>query len=427
MNSRIPKVFQKIGGLSVLDHTIGAAKSINPAETVVVLNPGHRDFSFDCVDDVVRVYQKNPLGTADAVGCGLEALAEGEGWVYVLYGDVPLVSPDTLIKLSEVSRESRETGLVVLAIESVGGKDLGRLEPADEKGTVRGIIEAKDNGGAKTISLCNAGLFVKKSLLKRFIKEIKPSAVTGELYITEIVRLIHEAGYVCRYHKGSEKELSGVNTMAELAFLEKNFQERERKKHMDNGVLLVAPETVFFSHDTIIESDVIIQPYVVFSKGVHLKSGTRIESFCSIEGATIEGARVGPFARLRSGTCVKEGAKIGNFVEVKNSTVFEGVKANHLSYLGDADIGKSTNIGAGTITCNYDGFEKHRTTIGENVFVGSNVALIAPVTVCNNSAIGAGSVIADKVEEGSLAVERGSRRSIKGWVDFRKRKKCAES
>ncbi|MDR2107746.1 MAG: bifunctional UDP-N-acetylglucosamine diphosphorylase/glucosamine-1-phosphate N-acetyltransferase GlmU [Holosporaceae bacterium] len=427
MKSDIPKVFQKIGGLSLLDHVITAAKGINPDVIIAVLNPRHKNFDFDFGREVIKVYQKEQKGTADAVKCGLQAADEVEGWVYILYGDIPLVSSDTLMKLSEVSRKSADTALVVLAIGSENTKDLGRLEPADEKGTVKSIVEAKDNVSSKTISLCNAGLLIKKSLLKRFINEIKPSGVTGEFYITEIVRLIHEAGYICRYHKGTERELSGANTVAELALLERNFQEREREKHMKNGVLLTAPETVFFSHDTIAESGVTVRPYVVFSRGVCLESGSEVGPFCLLEGTTVRNAAIGPFARLRGESLVKEGAKVGNFVEVKNSTISEGTKVNHLSYVGDSDIGKNTNIGAGTVTCNYDGFKKHKTVIGENVFVGSNASLVAPVTVGNDSFIGAGSVITDDVEEGSLALERSSRRSVKGWTEFRKKKKCAES
>jgi bifunctional UDP-N-acetylglucosamine pyrophosphorylase/glucosamine-1-phosphate N-acetyltransferase len=211
-----------------------------------------------------------------------------------------------------------------------------------------------------------------------------------------------------------------------LAFLEKLFQERERKKHLNNGVTLIAPETVFFSYDTQIESDVEILQYVVFLEGVYIKSGARIGPFCSVEGAKIGDSQVGPFARLRNGSDIGNGVKIGNFVEIKNSVVSEQSKVCHLSYIGDAIIGKSVNVGAGTITCNYDGVNKHKTTIGDNVFIGSNSALIAPVEIKDNAVIGAGSVIVKNVESNALAIARSDQKNVENWV-IRKKKKCAES
>ncbi|MDR2158224.1 MAG: bifunctional UDP-N-acetylglucosamine diphosphorylase/glucosamine-1-phosphate N-acetyltransferase GlmU, partial [Holosporaceae bacterium] len=386
LKSRVPKVFHRVGGLSLLDHVIKAAKGINPSEIAVVLNPQYKNVELEFSAYVKKAYQEVPKGTADAVACGLSALEDDEnGWTYVLYGDIPLVSSETLLGLSEVARKCEKTAVVVLAMDAGDAKDLGKLEPAEEEGAIKSVIEAKDASGFdKVVPLCNAGLLVKKNLLKRFIKKIKPSASTGEFYITEIVRLACEAGYVCRYYEGDKNELLGVNTQSELALIEKKFQERERKKHLENGVTLISPETVFFSHDTSIESDVTVYPYVVFLKNVRLKSGAQIGPFCVVEGATVSDARVGPFARLRTGANIKDGAKIGNFVEIKNSEISEGAKVNHLSYIGDANIGKNTNIGAGTITCNYDGFQKHKTFVGENVFVGSNVALVAPVQIHDN-------------------------------------------
>jgi bifunctional UDP-N-acetylglucosamine pyrophosphorylase/glucosamine-1-phosphate N-acetyltransferase len=299
---------------------------------------------------------------------------------------------------------------------------LGKLEPAEGEGTIKSVIEAKDASNfEKVIPLCNAGLLIRRDILERFLKEIKPSAATGEFYITEIVRLAHEAGCVCRYYEGDKKELCGANTRAELALLEKYFQEREREKHLNNGVTLVAPETVFFSYDTEIESDVTIYPYVVFLENVSIKSGAQIGSFCVAEGATMGSAQIGPFSRLRAGADIRDKAKIGNFVEVKSSVVSEGAKVNHLSYVGDSSIGKNTNIGAGTITCNYDGYKKHKTTIGENVLIGSNTALIAPVTIGDYATIAAGSVVVKNVENGALAVARERQKNIENWIDRKKK------
>jgi bifunctional UDP-N-acetylglucosamine pyrophosphorylase/glucosamine-1-phosphate N-acetyltransferase len=429
LKSEIPKVYHKIGGLSLIDHVIATAGNIGSREIVTVLNPKYRHIKFRLETDVLKAYQEIPLGTADAVKCGLGATSDTSSqWIYVLYGDIPLVTSETLVQMSKVAQKCEKTAVVVLAMDAVGTCNLGRLEPANQEGTIRGIIEAKDDlGSSQTLPLCNAGMLIKKDILEKFLKIIQPSSSTGEFYITEIVRLAHEAGYVCRYHQGNARELAGVNTRAELAALENSFQERERKKHLNNGVTLVAPETVFFSYDTRLENDVTVHPYVVFMENVQVKSGAQIGPFCVIEGSSIENAKVGPFSRLRTGTTIANAAKIGNFVEVKNSSISEGAKINHLSYVGDSDIGRNTNIGAGTITCNYDGFKKHRTVIKEDVFIGSNTALVAPVKVHARATVGAGSVIVKNVGEEELAITRSDQKNIENWYErFRKDKKCAE-
>ena len=294
---------------------------------------------------------------------------------------------------------------------------MGKLEAADEKGTIKSIVEAKDsqNSTKKLLPLCNCGFLIKRSLLDKFIGTIKPSSVTNEFYITELVRIAYENGYVCRYYEADARELSGANTLAEMAVLERNFQDIMREKAMANGVKLIAPETVFFSYDTEIEPDVVVQPFVMFYEGVRIKKGAIIGPFCVVEGARVGMAQVGPFSRLRPGTEINDRAKIGNFVEIKKSVVSEGAKINHLTYIGDSFIGKNTNIGAGTITCNYDGVHKHKTHIGENVFVGSNSALVAPIEIGDNATVGAGSVITDDVPKDALAVARGRQRNIDDW------------
>ncbi|MDR0677442.1 MAG: bifunctional UDP-N-acetylglucosamine diphosphorylase/glucosamine-1-phosphate N-acetyltransferase GlmU [Holosporaceae bacterium] len=427
MMSNIPKVFHKIGGLFLVDHVIKAAKSIGPDEISVVINPKYKDVALEFESYVIKPYQDSPKGTADAVKVGLNSLRPNDdGWVYILYGDIPMVSPKSLKKLAEISKQCKKTSVVVLAMDSSDAPDLGKLEKARAKGTIKSIVEAKDNdSSSKMLPLCNCGLFIKKSVLKQLIDKIEPSKLTGEFYITKIVRLAYESGYVCRYYEGNKKELFGVNTNAELSVAERIFQERERLKHMNNGVTLIAPETVFFSHDTYIESDVVIYPYVVFSNGVRLKSGTQIKPFCVLEGSTVIEAQIGPFSRLRSETEICSGAKVGNFVEIKNSIVSEGTRVNHLSYIGDSDVGRDTNIGAGTITCNYDGFRKHKTVIGEKVFIGSNTALVAPIKVNDAATIGAGSVITKDVPSNSLGIARNSQSNIENWT-FKRRKKCVE-
>jgi bifunctional UDP-N-acetylglucosamine pyrophosphorylase/glucosamine-1-phosphate N-acetyltransferase len=417
LKSSIPKVFNKIGGLSLLGHVINSAKKINPREIIAVLKPSHKDFWLELDDDVKIACQGTPLGTGDAVRCGLNAAAADDlGWVYILYGDIPLVSSETLLKLSETEKCPR-TGVIVLALNSEDSSELGRLELGDEPGTLKSIIERKDASSKchEMTRLYNAGLLVKKTLLRQFMNEMQPSSVTGEFYITGIVRMAHEAGYLCRYHQGNAEELAGANTLAELALLEGYFQKKMREKCLSNGARLIAPETVFFSHDTIVEKDVLIHQYVIFLENVRLKSGAEIGPFCVVEGSEVGSAKIGPFTRLRPGNEIGDGAKVGNFVEIKNSVIAENVKINHLSYVGDSEIGKNSNVGAGTITCNYDGINKHKTFVGENVFIGSNTALVAPVKVCANATVGAGSVITEDVEDGALAIARGTQRNIKNW------------
>ncbi len=427
LKSSLPKVFHKIGGLSLLDHVIKAASEISPEEIVTVLNPKYADFRSKVIGDevngnVVKAFQPVPRGSADTVKFAMDKLSSlDSGWVYILYGDIPLITSDSLNAMYDVAVLNENTAVVVLAFDAGKDQNLGRLEVGEKDGTIKRIVEAKDlTGQDKVIPLCNAGLLVRRDVLNDLLYKIEASEATGEFYVTEIVRLAYLAGFDCRYHVSSKEELSGANTRAELATLERYFQDRMRNKIMEGGVTLVAPETVFFSHDTEIEKDVTVHPYVVFGKNVRIKSGAEVGPFCVVEGAQIKSAQVGPFARLRPGSEIHSGAKIGNFVEIKNSSVHEKTKVNHLSYIGDSDLGENTNVGAGTITCNYDGFRKYRTEIGKNVFIGSNSALVAPVKVESGAIIGAGSVITKDVDSNSLAIARGFQRNIKDWaVDFR--------
>ncbi|GHU16994.1 bifunctional protein GlmU [Alphaproteobacteria bacterium] len=414
LKSSTPKVFHKIGGLSLLDHVIHNVLDACIDDITVVLKPGYENKS-EFIDKVTIAHQHVPIGSADTVKCALKNPTNNNGgWVYILYGDIPLISPETLLAWANVAKTCEKTAVVALAMDSRNANALGKLVPASSAGTIKGIIEAKDaTNFDNTIPLCNAGLLVRKDVLQKFIGEIKPSPITGEFYITEIVRLANEAGYICRYYEADVSELSGVNTRQELSILEKYFQDKMREKHMSNGVTLVAPETVFFSFDTIIENDVVIDPFVVFGRNVHIESGAHINSFCVVEGSWIEKASIGPFARLRPGAIIGKNAKIGNFVEIKCSTIDENAKINHLSYIGDSGVGKNANIGAGTITCNYDGFNKHWTEIGENVFIGSNSAIVAPVEICDNAMVAAGSVITKDVDSGALAISRVPQKNIK--------------
>lgn len=422
LKSSLPKVFHKIGGLSLIDHIIKTASEISADQIVTVLNPKYKDFQSEINKNIVKAFQPIPNGSADTVKFAMEKLTPSDsGWVYVLYGDIPLISADSLNALYDIAVSNSNTAVAVLAFDAGRDQNLGKLKLAEKEGTIKRIVEAKDvTKNDKTIPLCNAGLLIRRDVLNNLLYKIEPSEVTHEFYITEIVKLAYQAGFDCRYYETSKEELSGVNTREELAILERYFQNRMREKIMNEGVTLVAPETVFFSYNTEIENDVTIHPYVTFGKNVKIKSGAEIGPFCVIEGAEVRSAQVGPFSRLRPGSEIHNGVKVGNFVEIKNSIVNEKTKVSHLSYIGDSDLGKNTNVGAGTITCNYDGFKKYRTKIGENVFIGSNSALVAPVKIADGAMIGAGSVITKDVNSDSLAVARGMQRNIENWaVNFR--------
>lgn len=416
LKSSTPKIFHKIGGLSIIGHVLQTVQAISD-DVVLVLKPSYKDYEIEFSSGVTRAFQDKQLGTADATNCGFDKLKDKDnGWVFVLYSDIPLISVDTLKAM--ISMQNTDASIIVLAMDSENSVGLGKLEPAEEPGTIKGIIEAKESSKYdKVIPLCNTGFMIKKSVLREFLPKIEPSAVTGEYYLTDIVKLAYNAGIKCRYYQGAIEELSGVNTRAELAVLERYFQEKKRSEIMNNGVTLTAPETVFFSYDTKIEKDVTIYPYVYFSTGVHIHSGAKVGPFCVVEGSEIMTAQVGPFSRIRPDTTIYSGAKIGNFVEVKNSKIGEKSKVSHLSYIGDCTIGENTNIGAGTITCNYDGFNKHKTTIGDNVFIGSNTAIVAPVEVEDSAMIAAGSVITKDVSENELGIARGRQNNIPGYAN----------
>jgi bifunctional UDP-N-acetylglucosamine pyrophosphorylase/glucosamine-1-phosphate N-acetyltransferase len=316
-----------------------------------------------------------------------------------------------------------KTGVVVLAMKPDEDAGYAKLVAGPDE-TLFAIVEEKDaasynlRDGCRFLSLCNAGMLIRRQVAEQFLDKLPPSLITKETYITNIVELAREAGWTCHYVVGNAEELRGVNTRADLAAVEKSFQERARRAAMDSGVGLIAPETVYFSYDTVVEPDVTIHPFVTFGPGTVIRSGGEIKSFCVIENAEIKsGAIIGPFARIRPGSIIQERAHIGNFVEIKKSTVGVGAKINHLSYIGDASIGDEVNIGAGTITCNYDGFKKHQTTIGNKASIGANSSLVAPVNIGAGAILGAGSVITEDVPEDALALERTPQITLKGKAE----------
>jgi bifunctional UDP-N-acetylglucosamine pyrophosphorylase / glucosamine-1-phosphate N-acetyltransferase len=407
MNSDLPKVLHRIAGVPMLVHAMQAAQPLSPEKTVVVAGVG-----FDAVakaalaqDETAQVVeQAEQLGTGHAVSVAAPALAGFRGDVIVLYGDTPLIRIETLEAMIEA--RSRH-GVVVLGFQA---RDPGRYGRFITDGPLlRRIVEFKDaNEAERAITLCNSGVICADAdVLFRLVGRIGNQNAQDEYYLTDIVELAWADGISVGYITCPEAETMGVNTRTHLAEAEAAFQARARAEALDNGVTLTAPDTVFFAHDTYIGRDAIVGPNVVFGPGVTVESGAEILAFCHLEGCHISrGATVGPFARLRPGAELAEDVHVGNFVEIKNSVLDEGVKVGHLTYLGDTHVGEYSNIGAGTVTCNYDGVSKHRTEIGKRAFIGSDTMLVAPVSVGNGAMTASGSVITRDVPAEALAIGR---------------------
>jgi bifunctional UDP-N-acetylglucosamine pyrophosphorylase / glucosamine-1-phosphate N-acetyltransferase len=365
--------------------------------------------------------QAKQLGTADAVRAAREALEDFKGDVLVLYGDTPLLTAETLNRVRAELKAGAD--LVVIGFEAADPTGYGRLL-LDERGSLAAIREEKDaSDEERALTLCNSGIMAFRSAktLLDLLGRIGNENAKSEFYLTDAVALARVDRLEARIVLSDGEEVLGVNSRAELADAEAAMQQRLRAMAMANGATLVAPETVFFSHDTRIGRDVVIEPNVVIGPGVVIEDGATIRGFCHIEGAHIgPGAIVGPFARLRPGATLGEDAHVGNFVEIKQAEIGEGAKVNHLTYIGDASVGARANIGAGTITCNYDGFAKHRTEIGAGAFVGSNSSLVAPVKIGDGAYIGSGSVISKDVSPDALALTRSPQEERKGWAARRR-------
>ncbi|HMD62664.1 MAG TPA: bifunctional UDP-N-acetylglucosamine diphosphorylase/glucosamine-1-phosphate N-acetyltransferase GlmU [Stellaceae bacterium] len=412
MKSVMPKVIHPIAGRPMIAYPLEALRPLSPAATLVVIGPQMESVA-EIVAAAESVVQDPPLGTGDAVRTAMRAL-DGRlaphgpiEDVLVLYGDTPFLATGTLARLLA---ERRRTGASVLVsgMRLADPGSYGRLVLAPD-GALERIVEAADAGPEEqAIGLVNGGIMVIEAChLGKFLDALDCDNAKGEFYLTDIVRIARRKGLACRTIELPAEELIGINTRAELAEAEALMQRRLRRAAMDSGVTLAAPETVFLSADTRLGRDVVVEPNVTFGPGVTVGEGARICSFSYLEGAAVgAGARVGPFARLRPGAVLGEQVHIGNFVEVKAARLGAGAKANHLSYIGDTEVGARTNIGAGTITCNYDGFNKSRTIIGEGAFIGSNTALVAPVKVGDGAIIAAGSVITGDVPPDALSIAR---------------------
>ncbi len=439
MKSARPKVLHPVCGRPMVNHLLDTLKGIAAEETVVVVGPGPDMATVaDAVAPYPTVVQARQLGTANAVAAAKKRLRGFTGDVLILYADSPLITEKTMLRMLAAKRakekakeKDRESpAVVVLGFRPDAPGDYGRLVTG-KGGELEAIVEAGEaTQKERRIGLCNSGVMVVDGEhLFDLVGRIGRDNARGEYYLTDIVALARGIGLKAACIEGQADELIGINDRADLAVAEAILQSRLRGRAMAGGATLTDPSTVYFSADTEIGRDVSIGPNVFFGPGVSVADNVEIKAFSHLEGASIaSGAVIGPFARLRPGAEVGPGARVGNFVEIKNATLEDGAKANHLSYIGDARVGAKANIGAGTITCNYDGHSKARTDIGEGAFIGSNSALVAPVAVGAGAIVGAGSVITRDVEKDSLAVARGRQEGVPGWAEkFRKSKSAKKN
>ena len=415
MKSDLHKVLHPIAGRPMLLHLLDAVEALGPSRKVVVAGSLKEQVEAAVAPLGAEVVVQDPQhGTAHAVRQAEAALAGFEGDVLILYGDVPFVSTETMRRM--VAGLDGGAAAVVLGFRPDDPKHYGRIL-ARADGTIEKMVEYKDaSEEERAIGLCNSGLMaVRSGDLWPLLARVRNDNAAGEFYLPDIVMLAAQDGRASVVIEVEPEEVEGVNSRAELAAMEAAWQRHRREQMMTDGVSLIAPETVWFSHDTKIGRDTVIEPNVVFGPGVAIGERVTVKAFSHLEGATVaDGAQIGPYARLRPGAEIGEEARVGNFVEVKKATLGKGAKANHLAYLGDAEIGAGANIGAGTITCNYDGFFKYRTVIGAGAFIGSNSALVAPVTIGEGALVGAGSVIVRDVAPDAVALARSGQNEMPG-------------
>lgn len=423
MQSDLHKVLHPVAGRPMLLHLVDSVAALALDRSVVVVGAGRQQVEAAVAPlGVATAHQVQQLGTGHAVAQAEAALDGFDGDVLVLYGDVPLVSTATMRRMLDRLHGEDAPATVVLGFRPADPGAYGRIIAEGDR--IVKMVEFKDaTAEERAQTLCNSGLMaVRSSDLFALLARVGNDNAAGEYYLPDVVMLAAADGRPSAVIETDAAEVAGVNSRAELAGIEAAWQATRRERAMAEGATLVAPETVWFAHDTQIGRDVVIEPNVVFGPGVRIADGVTIRAFSHLEGASVgEGAEIGPYARLRPGAILEPQAKVGNFVEMKNAVLGRGAKANHLTYLGDAEVGAGANIGAGTITCNYNGFLKNRTRIGEGAFVGSNSALVAPVTIGAGAIVAAGSVITRDVEPDALAVARGSQEVRPGWAArFRK-------
>ncbi|MFQ0814159.1 bifunctional N-acetylglucosamine-1-phosphate uridyltransferase/glucosamine-1-phosphate acetyltransferase [Brucella anthropi] len=416
MKSNMPKVLHRVAGLPLVCHVVNAVRGTGKSDVALVVGRGAeevRDAVEKIAGPVSAFEQKERLGTAHAVLAAREAVERGYDDLLIVFGDTPLIEAQSLLAARE--RLAQGADVVVIGFRPVSPHGYGRLIEEGDK--LVAIVEEKEaTDDQKKIGFCNGGLMaVRGQQALALLDAVGNDNAKGEYYLTDIVAIAHGKGLNVSAIEVPVDNVIGINNRAELAEAETIWQNRRRREMMLSGVTLIAPETVFFSHDTIIEPDVVIEPNVFFGPAVHVASGALIHSFSHLEGAQVgEKAEIGPFARLRPGADLGTKSKVGNFCEVKNAKVGKGAKINHLTYIGDAVIGASSNIGAGTITCNYDGYNKYRTVIGDHAFIGSNSSLVAPVEIGDNAYIASGSVITADVPADALAFGRARQETKEG-------------
>ncbi|MFN3552485.1 MAG: bifunctional UDP-N-acetylglucosamine diphosphorylase/glucosamine-1-phosphate N-acetyltransferase GlmU [Novosphingobium meiothermophilum] len=419
MKSDLHKVLHPIAGRPMLMHLLDSAAALNPARQVVVAGHGREQLEKALGESATIAVQDPQLGTAHAVQQAQGALAGFAGDVLILYGDVPFVRAETMRAMIARLHEADAPAAVVLGFAPADPLQYGRV--IAEGGRIVKMVEHKDATEAeRACRICNSGLMALSSAdLFGLLARVGNDNAQGEYYLPDVVNIAIADGRTCAVVVTDDPdEVAGINSRGELAEAEARWQQRRRAQAMADGASLIAPETVWFAWDTVLGRDVVIEPNVVFGPGVQVADGVTIRAFCHLEGASLaSGVEIGPYARLRPGARLEEKAKIGNFVEVKNAVLHKGAKANHLTYLGDAEVGAGANIGAGTITCNYDGYFKHRTVIGERAFIGSNSALIAPVKIGADAIVAAGSAVSRDVADGELRMVRAEQLVKPGWAD----------
>jgi bifunctional UDP-N-acetylglucosamine pyrophosphorylase / glucosamine-1-phosphate N-acetyltransferase len=419
MKSDLHKVLHPIAGRPMLDHLLASADALGAARTVVVAGHGRDQLEAALGARAAIAVQEPQLGTAHAVLQAQGALADFAGDVLVLYADVPFVRPETMRAMLDRLQAADAPAVVVLGFEPDDPLAYGRVIADGDR--ITKMVEHKDASEAERATrLCNSGLLAARSdALFALLERVGNDNAQGEYYLPDIVNIANADGGTCAVVVSDEPdEVAGINSRAELAEAEARWQSRRRAQAMADGATLIAPETVWFAWDTALGRDVTIEPNVFFGPGVSVADNVVIHAFCHIEGARIaSGAEVGPYARLRPGAVLEEKSKIGNFVEMKKAVLGRGAKANHLTYLGDAEVGADANIGAGTITCNYDGYFKHKTVIGERAFIGSNSALIAPLRIGADAIVAAGSAVTRDVADGELRLVRAEQLVKPGWAD----------
>ena len=414
MKSSRSKVLHPVGGRPMIDWVTALARGAGVEKIVCVVGEGNADVRAAAEAQGLDIAVQEPqLGTGHAVQCAKEALSGFEGHVVVLYADTPLISGPTLDRVFDAFETH---AMAVLGFEAENPAAYGRLVTSGTD--LHAIVEAKECSEEQLkITLCNSGVVAASAAdLFSACDRVTNDNLKGEYYLTDIVEILRGDGKTATVVHASETEVLGVNDRTDLAQAEAAFQSLMRKSAMISGVSLKHPETVFFAYDTVIEPDVTINANVVFGPGVTIRRGATIHAFSHIEGADIgEGANIGPFARLRPGSKLAENTKVGNFVEIKKAIVGKGSKISHLSYVGDAELGEGVNVGAGTITCNYDGYNKHKTTIGDGAFVGSNSSLVAPLTIGAGAFLGSGGVVTNDVPDDALALARANQVNKEGW------------